>query len=78
MNRTIKSDLLQVLPAETVDQLLQTTNIISTLSENAQLATRSIFGKGYNGQMKIMIGFAAAQLPSTALMWLKKPMMVDK
>ncbi|KAF4631031.1 hypothetical protein G7Y89_g7102 [Cudoniella acicularis] len=73
MNRVIRSELLQVLPVETVDQLLQTTEIIQQLSESSQATVRAIFGKGYNGQMKILIGFAAAQLPSTALMWTKKP-----
>jgi hypothetical protein len=77
-NRVIRSELLQVLPVETVDQLLQTTGIIQQLPASTQAAVRLIFGKGYSLEMKILIGFAAAQLPCTALMWKKEPMMVEK
>jgi len=58
--------------------LLQTTDIISKLPEAAQSQVREGFGRWYNFQMKIMIGMAAAQLPSTLLMWTKKPIMVKK
>ncbi|KAF4629250.1 hypothetical protein G7Y89_g8898 [Cudoniella acicularis] len=75
MNRKIRSDLLQVLPQNIVYELLQTTSIIHTLSEETQDVIGAIFGKGYNLQMRIMIGFAAAQLPASALMWTKEPMM---
>lgn len=78
MNRLIKSSLEHVLSVEEVALLLQTTDAISNLSEAAQVEVREIFGRGYNLQMKIMIGFAVAQLPSTLLMWTKTPIMVTK
>jgi hypothetical protein len=40
-----------------------------------QTSIRTIFGQGYNVQMVIMIGFAAAQIPASLLMWTKKPLM---
>ncbi|CAG8976531.1 hypothetical protein HYALB_00011008 [Hymenoscyphus albidus] len=78
MSRVIHSDLLEILPEGTDSRLLQTTNVIETLPESSKDAVRQIFGKGYNLQMKIMIGFAAAEFPSTALMWKRKPMIIDK
>jgi hypothetical protein len=78
MNRWIRSELEKFLPIEQVALLLQTTDVISKLPEAAQSQVREVFGRGYNLQMKIMIGMAAAQLPSTLLMWTKKPIMVKK
>ncbi|RDL32028.1 uncharacterized protein BP5553_09430 [Venustampulla echinocandica] len=78
MNRAIQSDLLDILPVQTVDTLLQTTEIIHRLPPSVQESVRLIFARGYNLQMTIMIGFAAAQVPSTMLMWTRKPIMVEK
>jgi hypothetical protein len=78
MNRWVRSELEKFLPIEQVELLLQTTDVISKLPEAAQSQVREVFGRGYNLQMKIMIGMAAAQLPSTLLMWTKKPIMVKK
>jgi hypothetical protein len=78
MNRWVRSELEKFLPIEQVELLLQTTDIISKLPEAAQSQVREGFGRWYNFQMKIMIGMAAAQLPSTLLMWTKKPTMVKK
>jgi len=78
MSRWVRSELEKFLPIEQVELLLQTTDVISKLPEAAQSQVREVFGRGYNFQMKIMIGMAAAQLPSTLLMWTKKPIMVKK
>lgn len=78
MNRAIRSDLLDLLPESTVDTLLQTTDVIRHFPPAIQESVRLIFARGYNLQMAIMIGFAAAQVPSTMLMWTKKPIMVEK
>jgi hypothetical protein len=78
MNRWVRSELEKFLPIEQVELLLQTTDIISKLPEAAQSQVREGFGRWYNFQMKIMIEMAAAQLPSTLLMWTKKPIMVKK
>ncbi|KUJ19543.1 MFS multidrug transporter-like protein [Mollisia scopiformis] len=78
MNRSIRSDLLQVLSLGEVEALLQTTDVIKSFSAEVQAQVGAIFGKGYNLQMKIVIGFAVAQIPATAMMWTKKPVMVTK
>jgi hypothetical protein len=78
MNRWVRSELEKFLPIEQVELLLQTTDVISKLPEAAKSQVREVFGRGYNLQMKIMIGMAAAQVPSTLLMWTKNPIMVKK
>ncbi|KAH7330433.1 MFS multidrug transporter-like protein [Rhexocercosporidium sp. MPI-PUGE-AT-0058] len=78
MNRSIRNELLTILPVEEVGKVLKATKVLSNLSEDMQEQVRGIFGRGYNLQMKIIIGFAAAQVPATLLMWTKKPLMVDK
>lgn len=78
MNRSIRNNLLTFLPVEEVVKLLDATKVLSTLPEDLQEQVRGVFGRGYNLQMKIIIGFAAAQIPATLLMWTKKPIMVDK
>ncbi|TVY91258.1 Efflux pump [Lachnellula willkommii] len=78
MNRVIRSELERVLPTDQVQLLLETTDVITKFPPEIQETVRHIFGRGYNLQMKIMIGFGAAQIPSTLLMWTKKPIMVEK
>ena len=68
-NCTIKPKLLQVLSVEQFQTLLQTTAVIETLSPPAQAAVRQILADGYNLQMKITVGFGAAQIPGAFLMW---------
>jgi hypothetical protein len=78
MNRWVRSKLENFLLMEQVKLLLQTADVISKLPEAAQSQVRKVFRRGYKLQMKIMIGMAAAQLPSTLFIWTKKPIMVKK
>jgi len=68
-----KSQFLQILTPEQVEALLQTTTVISSFTPQIQESVRQILAQGYNLQMRILIGLAAAQFPATALMWQKKP-----
>lgn len=76
MNRWIRLPLLEILPSEQVKALLETTDALKSFPEATQLAVRELFGQGYNLQLKIMIGFAVAQIPATLMMWKKKPIMI--
>ncbi|KAH8652614.1 hypothetical protein BGZ60DRAFT_473439 [Tricladium varicosporioides] len=67
MNRVIQSDLCGL-----------STDIISSFPESVQDSVRVTFGRGYNLQMSIMIGFAVAQILATFLVWTKKPITVTK
>ena len=76
MNRWMATPLLTVLSPNQVEALLETTNALKSFTQAEQLAARAIFGEGYNLQIKILIGFAVAQVPATILMWEKKPVMI--
>ena len=68
---------MKILNLDQVDALLQSTSVLGNFSEATRLAVRSVLGQGYNQQMTVLIGFAAAQLPATLLMWKKKPVIVS-
>ena len=76
-NRSMRPKLLQLLLPAQVDALLESTSTLAAFSEETQLAVRSSLGEGYNLQMTVLIGFAAAQLPATLLMWTKKALMIQ-
>lgn len=78
MNAYLRSDLSRNLDQDQVEMVLQATATIDSLPEALQSIVRTSFGRGYNLQMKIMIGFAVASLPATLLMWTKEPIMIAR
>ena len=72
MNTYIKSHLAERLSSAQIDALLQTTKAFATLTPETADIAKTVFAQGYNLQMRIMIGFSAAQLPVTFLMWQRK------
>jgi len=78
LNRFLTPKLLDILPPDQVHSLLESTNVLETFSEATQMTIRSTFGDGYNLVMKILVGFAVAQLPATLLMWKREPIVIPK
>lgn len=78
MNRWIASPLLEVLSPDQAQATLETTAALNSFPQATQLTARAIFGEGFNLQVKILIGFAVAQVLATALMWEKKPIMIRR
>ena len=76
LNRYVKSHLSTVLPPEQINKLLKSTQAFKTLAPNVAETVRLVFANGFNLQMKIMIGFSAAQIPATLLMWQKEQVRV--
>ncbi len=72
----VRSRLSAFLSAGQIGALLQTSAVVNTFSSEQQEKIRATFGQGYNIQMRILIGLAAAQLPSSLLMWQKKQIIV--
>ena len=67
--RYLTYHLAEVIPLERLDLIMQRTDQIYMLQPNIAVIVRQIFGRAYNLQMYLATGFAAAQLPATALMW---------
>ena len=72
LNSFVKSELSSVLSQEQLAAVLDSTGAIGGLPSPVVGTVRSVFGQGYNLQMKILAGFAAAQVPSALLMWRKE------
>lgn len=49
--------------------VLEKTETVKILPPDIAEKVRTLFGEGYNLQITILIGFAAAKIPVTALMW---------
>jgi hypothetical protein len=52
-----------------VAAILKNTDAIKMLDETSSNNVRVVFAEGYNLQTTMLIGFAAAQIFATALMW---------
>ncbi|KAH3986698.1 hypothetical protein HBH51_015450 [Parastagonospora nodorum] len=65
----IRQHLTDIVSPEIAMMLLEKTEIIKELPLDTADKVRTLFGKGYNLQITILIGFAAAKIPVTALMW---------
>jgi hypothetical protein len=65
----IRSHLSDILSVELAASLLERTELIQQLPPDTLERVRMLFGEAYNLQVKVLIGFAAAKLPVTALMW---------
>ncbi|ORY07384.1 major facilitator superfamily domain-containing protein [Clohesyomyces aquaticus] len=67
--RHLKSQLENVLPANILAALLQKLETINLLKGETLDTTRVAFGRAYNRQMMIAVGFSAVQLLAVALLW---------
>ena len=76
LNSYVRSRLSGFLSRKEIELLLETSASVSSLPMEVQHSIRSVFGHGYNIQMRILIGLAAAQLPASAVMWQKKQIVV--
>lgn len=70
------SSLDQFLTLEQRSRILQTPQTIASFDSIAKEKIERAFASGYNLQFRILIGFAAAQIPSSLLMWQRKQIVV--
>ena len=72
LNSYVKAHISAFVPSEQLKVILQSVSAINVLDGPVQSTVRSTFGYAYNLQMKVMIGFGAAQIPASLLMWGKR------
>ena len=75
-NTYVKKHLAESFSSTQIEALLQTTEAFAKLSPAMLDTARTTFAQGYNLQMRIMIGFSAAQIPATFLMWQKEQIVI--
>ena len=72
LNSFVESHLSNILSSTQVEGLLRSSGMINTLPAELQIPVRLVFAEAYNLQMKVLIGFSAAQTAAACLMWQKK------
>ncbi|KAF7921517.1 uncharacterized protein EAE97_011306 [Botrytis byssoidea] len=68
----IISNLDKILTKEQRSLILESTSMINTFDSEVQTQIRGVFAESYNLQFRILVVFAAAQIPSSLLMWQEK------
>ncbi|KAI9650185.1 hypothetical protein NHQ30_000198 [Ciborinia camelliae] len=76
LNNYIQSHLTGVLTPEQLDTFLKTTSLLAELPPSTVDIVRRVYSNGFNAQMRVAIGFAAAQIPAALLMWRRKQIIV--
>ena len=72
MNQSVRNTLLPLLGAHDMEMIFLSPEALNTLQEPARIIAREVFWKGFNMQLRILLGFAVAQVPVTMLMWKKE------
>ncbi|KAI1480109.1 MFS general substrate transporter [Daldinia eschscholtzii] len=67
--RNISSNLEHIVPSDLLGLILERTEALRLLDRETARSAREVFAKGYNLQMDLGTGLAAAQIPATLLMW---------
>ncbi|OTB15832.1 hypothetical protein K445DRAFT_300593 [Daldinia sp. EC12] len=67
--RNISSNLKHIVPSDLLGLILERTEALRLLDRETARSAREVFAKGYNLQMDLGTGLAAAQIPATLLMW---------
>ena len=75
-NSNVRPALADLLSREQVETLLRSAGAVKSFAPETQEIITNTFASAYNLQMKILAGFAAAQIPSSILMWQKKQIIV--
>ncbi|MCJ1365643.1 hypothetical protein MMC16_004768 [Acarospora aff. strigata] len=69
LNNHVRDGLDGVLSPRQLDAILRPSAIVDMLPGSLQSVVRGIYSEWYNLQMKVMIGFSAAQILGVGLMW---------
>ncbi|GKZ78253.1 hypothetical protein AnigIFM56816_001809 [Aspergillus niger] len=73
-----RSHLASFLPANEVDALAISSQIIDTLTPEMQVRVREIYAEAYSEQMKLVGGFSAAQVLAVGLVWKRNNVRIVK
>lgn len=76
LNNHFRSSLVGVVTADQLSALLQSTATIRHLPPGVQAQVITVLSDGYDMQMKILAGFAGAQLLAVGTLWRKKQISV--
>lgn len=69
LNNHLSDRLPKILNDTQLDSVLSSTSAISSLEQPLRSQVQEVFGQGYDLQLKILIGFTAAQFLTLLLIW---------
>ena len=69
VNSYLRSHLSGLVSLDQLESILRSVSAIDSLDPSLGSTVRAVFGRAYNLQMKLMIGFGAAQIPASLLLW---------
>jgi hypothetical protein len=75
-NKYLRAHMSSILPSEDVHAILESPEAIKQVKGVLKMELLQIFANAYNVQFKILIGFVAAQIPATLLMWQRDQILV--
>lgn len=73
-----QSGLSSLLPADEVDALSVSTQLINTLTPEIQTRVQEVYAEAYGMQMKMIGGFSVAQFLALALVWKRQNVRIVK
>lgn len=76
-NKWLRDELSSLVSVEQLSFIFRDLASIDSLPPSSQEIVRRLFVESFNLQMRILIGFAAAQFPVTLMMWERQPVMLD-
>jgi hypothetical protein len=76
LNSYVESHLSTFLTSREINALLQSTLSIDTLAPDLQELVKLTFARGYNIQIRILMGISVGQFLTAILMWKKKKQIV--
>jgi hypothetical protein len=76
LNSHVRSALSPLMSSEQLHAVMENPRSAAQLPAAIAEATRLAFAEGYNLQMRVLMGFAIAQLPAALLMWQKEQIRV--
>ena len=76
MNQDLDRSLSGLLNPSQLAAVFRSAEVVARLPEPLHTAVKETFMKGFNMQLRILIGFAAAEVPFTLMMWQKDPVKI--
>ena len=77
VNFYIKARLINQMSSIQIESLLRIAEAFKKPFLNVTIFVKIIFAQSYNMQMRIMVGFSAAQIPITLLLWRREQISIS-
>lgn len=77
MNEGLKHTLARTVNPQDLERIFRVADTIHSIPEPLKTSVKDTFLKGFNLQLRILIGFAATEVPASLVMWQAEPVRID-